>query len=106
MFLGRSRDAEKFYRRAVQISPDDPGAHMNLGAMLHSNGKWEEAEASYLRALQLRPNDKVAEDNLEKVRNLMKNTREAALKANEPEEPEKKKKKKKKKDKDKDKDKK
>ena len=30
-------------------------AHMNLGAMLHMNGKLAEAEQSYLAALQLKP---------------------------------------------------
>ena len=46
-------------------------AHMNLGAMLHMNGKLEEAESSYLTALQLKPDDAITRDNLLKLRNLM-----------------------------------
>ena len=44
---------------------------MNLGAMLHMNGKLEEAESSYLTALQLKPDDAITRDNLLKLRNLM-----------------------------------
>ena len=46
-------------------------AHMNLGAMLHMNGKLAEAEAGYLAALQLKPDDSITRDNLLKLRNLM-----------------------------------
>ena len=46
-------------------------AHMNLGAMLHFNGKLEEAEQSYLMALQLKPDDTVTRNNLKKLRTLM-----------------------------------
>ena len=34
-------------------------SHMNLGAMLHVNGKLEEAEQSYLAALRIRPDEQV-----------------------------------------------
>ena len=44
---------------------------MNLGAMLHYNGKLEEAERSYLMALALKPDDTVTQANLKKLRNLM-----------------------------------
>jgi len=44
---------------------------MNLGAMLHFNGKLEEAEKSYLEALQLKPDDTITRSNLQKVRNLL-----------------------------------
>lgn len=46
-------------------------AHMNLGAMLHFNGKLAEAETSYLMALALKPDDAVTQQNLKKLRNLM-----------------------------------
>ena len=46
-------------------------AHMNLGAMLHYNGKLAEAEASYLTALALKPDDAVTQANLKKLRNLI-----------------------------------
>lgn len=44
---------------------------MNLGAILHLNGKLQEAEANYLRALQLKPDDAITQSNLRKLWNIM-----------------------------------
>lgn len=44
---------------------------MNLGAMLHVNGKLLEAESSYLAALRLKPEDPITQNNLQKLRNLL-----------------------------------
>lgn len=44
---------------------------MNLGAILHLNGKLQEAEANYLRALQLKPDDTITQSNLRKLKNIM-----------------------------------
>lgn len=44
---------------------------MNLGAILHLNGKLEEAEKSYKEALRLKPNDAMTKDNLAKLQKLM-----------------------------------
>ena len=44
---------------------------MNLGAMLHVNGKLLEAESSYLEALKLKPDDPITQNNLQKLRNLL-----------------------------------
>lgn len=48
----------------------NPAAHMNLGAILHVQGKLDEAEKSYGRALELRPGDQLTEENLNKLRSL------------------------------------
>lgn len=48
-----------------------PAALMNLGAILHLNGKLQEAEANYLRALQLKPDDVITQSNLRKLWNIM-----------------------------------
>lgn len=48
-----------------------PAALMNLGAILHLNGKLTEAEANYLRALQLKPDDVITQSNLRKLWNIM-----------------------------------
>jgi len=45
---------------------------MNLGAMLHFNGKLHEAEQSYLNALRLQPNDDVTRANLQKLRSRLR----------------------------------
>ena len=44
---------------------------MNLGAMLHVNGKLIEAEQSYLEALRLKPDDHITRTNLQKLRHLL-----------------------------------
>lgn len=48
-----------------------PAALMNLGAILHLNGKLQEAEANYLRALDLKPDDTITQSNLRKLWNIM-----------------------------------
>ena len=48
-----------------------PAALMNLGAILHLNGKLPEAEANYLRALQLKADDIITQSNLRKLWNIM-----------------------------------
>ena len=45
---------------------------MNLGAMLHFNGKLVDAERSYRDALRLKPNDAMTLENLTKLQRLMK----------------------------------
>lgn len=52
------------------FSSQNPAAHMNLGAMLHLQGKLDEAEKSYRKALELRPGDQLTEENLRKLRSL------------------------------------
>lgn len=63
--------AERQYERAASLRPDYPAALMNLGAILHLNGKLPEAEANYLRALQLKPDDVITQSNLRKLWNIM-----------------------------------
>lgn len=48
-----------------------PAALMNLGAILHLNGRLQKAEANYLRALQLKPDDVITQSNLRKLWNIM-----------------------------------
>lgn len=48
-----------------------PAALMNLGAILHLNGRLPEAESNYLRALQLKPDDVITQSNLRKLWNIM-----------------------------------
>ena len=67
----RSEQAEKYYKLAVDLKPNNISGHLNLGAMLHLNGKLKEAEQHYLVVLQFHPNHSIATSNLEKLRNLM-----------------------------------
>ncbi|XP_035257931.1 protein O-mannosyl-transferase TMTC2-like isoform X1 [Anguilla anguilla] len=63
--------AEKYYGMAAGLRPDYPAALMNLGAILHLNGKLREAESNYLRALRLKPHDVITQSNLRKLWNIM-----------------------------------
>lgn len=63
--------AEKYYDLAARLRPNYPAALMNLGAILHLNGRLQEAEANYLRALQLKPDDVITQSNLRKLWNIM-----------------------------------
>ncbi|KAA0715059.1 hypothetical protein E1301_Tti023847 [Triplophysa tibetana] len=63
--------AERFYTQAANLRPKYPAALMNLGAILHLNGKLQEAEANYLRALELKPDDTITQSNLRKLWNIM-----------------------------------
>lgn len=57
-------EAMAAYCRALELDPDLPDAHLNLGRLLHELGKIEEAEACYRRALEGRPGDPTAAYNL------------------------------------------
>ncbi|XP_023605535.1 transmembrane and TPR repeat-containing protein 2 isoform X4 [Myotis lucifugus] len=63
--------AEKYYDLAARLRPNYPAALMNLGAILHLNGRLHKAEANYLRALQLKPDDVITQSNLRKLWNIM-----------------------------------
>ncbi|XP_054383416.1 protein O-mannosyl-transferase TMTC2 isoform X4 [Pongo abelii] len=63
--------AEKYYDLAARLRPNYPAALMNLGAILHLNGRLQKAEANYLRALQLKPDDVITQSNLRKLWNIM-----------------------------------
>ncbi|KAK2102325.1 Protein O-mannosyl-transferase tmtc2 [Saguinus oedipus] len=55
----------------VVLTKKYPAALMNLGAILHLNGRLQKAEANYLRALQLKPDDVITQSNLRKLWNIM-----------------------------------
>lgn len=63
--------AEKYYDLAARLRPNYPAALMNLGAILHLNGRLQRAEANYLRALRLKPDDVITQSNLRKLWNIM-----------------------------------
>ena len=53
--LGRPREAEAAYRRALAIKPDLVRAVYNLGVALQAQGRYEEAIAAFRRALAAEP---------------------------------------------------
>jgi len=52
------------YRRAIASEPGLADAHLNLGRLLHEQGKMGEAEQCYRQALAARPGDATAAFNL------------------------------------------
>jgi protein O-GlcNAc transferase len=52
------------YRRALELKPDYPEAHNNLGIALAEQGQLDEAMAAYRRALELKPDYPEAHNNL------------------------------------------
>jgi tetratricopeptide (TPR) repeat protein len=48
-------EAERYYRRSLEIDPHYPLAHFNLGNICDEQGRLEEARAHYVVALLLLP---------------------------------------------------
>lgn len=57
-------EAEKAYRRAVEINPDDEDAHFNLGIALARQQKFEEAIKEYYETLAIFPDYLEAKQNI------------------------------------------
>ena len=53
--LGRHDEAEREFKRAINLNPADVCAYDELGRMYYDAGKYEEAIAAFKRALTLRP---------------------------------------------------
>lgn len=57
-------DARDAYERTLELDPEHPDAHLNLGRLLHEKGDPASAERHYRAALQTRPGDVTARFNL------------------------------------------
>jgi serine/threonine protein kinase/Tfp pilus assembly protein PilF len=57
-------EAYTFAAVEVALRPDSPGAHGNLGNVLHDMGRLDEAIAQHREALRLSPNDHLGHTNL------------------------------------------
>jgi len=55
--LGRPREAEESYRRALALRASDWAAHNYLGALLLAEGKLDEAAAEFQRVTELTPDN-------------------------------------------------
>ncbi|MCP4191220.1 MAG: tetratricopeptide repeat protein [Planctomycetaceae bacterium] len=55
--VGEHEAAQKLVNRALQASPEDPGAWQLDGAIKHQRDEWTAALASYQRSLCYHPND-------------------------------------------------
>jgi tetratricopeptide (TPR) repeat protein len=61
---GRCSEAITACQKSVELSPQDAGAHNNLGNTLRDLGRLEDAEESYLKAIALQPNFADAHNNV------------------------------------------
>jgi Flp pilus assembly protein TadD len=68
-------DAVAQYQKALEISPNDPETHYNLGNALVQKGQWDSAITQYQEVLQLKPDFSPAQDNLAKVQALVRQPR-------------------------------
>lgn len=66
MIAGQTGDTERaieFIARAIEVRPDDPWAHNNLGNALRAKGQYEAALQSWARAIELKPDFTEAHGN-------------------------------------------
>ena len=61
---GKIEEAEKSYKKVIELKPDFPEVHNNLGNILFELSKIDEAEASIKKAIELRPDYAEAHYNL------------------------------------------
>ena len=57
---GRYADAERAFRRAIDLTPDNVRVWASLGGVLQTAGRAEEAAAALERSLALQPTDRAA----------------------------------------------
>ena len=62
--LGKLKDAEILFRKAIKLSPDFAQSHLNLGKILKDLGKIKEAELETIKAIKLKPDYSDAYYNL------------------------------------------
>lgn len=55
VFLGKPKEAEAQFRKAIRLAPDYPGAHYNLANLLRDRGRHDEALAEYRQTLLFAP---------------------------------------------------
>jgi len=67
MAKGERREAEKAFRRSIQIDPSFAQAHNNLGYLLEQEGELAEAMAEYRKAIESVPGDRQAHFNLGRI---------------------------------------
>ena len=62
--LGKLKEAEISYRKAIKIKPDFADAYYNLGNLLKDLGQSQEAEILYRKAIKIKPDFAKAHYNL------------------------------------------
>jgi len=63
--MNKLKDAERFYREAIETDPEYSDAWNNLGYVLMKLKRCKEAKEAFKTALSLNPDDRLARENLE-----------------------------------------
>ncbi len=77
--LGKSKEAELSFRKAIEIKPDFAETHYKLGSILKNLGKLQEAELSTRKAIEINPNYAEAHSNLGSIFRGLGKLKEAEL---------------------------
>jgi Flp pilus assembly protein TadD len=75
--LGRTRDAELAYGRAIKADSDLAAPRNNLGALLYSQRKFSDADSEFRRAADRNSDNPILSENLHLARYARDNTRDA-----------------------------
>jgi len=63
----RYEEAIAQYKKALELEPNQPAIHRNLGLLLARLGRLDEAEAHLRATLQIVPNEPAAEETLKEI---------------------------------------
>ena len=77
--LGKLKDAETYFRKAIEINPNFAEAHSNLGQILRDLGNLQEAELSCRKAIEIKPDFADAHYNMGIILRDLGNLQEAEL---------------------------
>jgi Flp pilus assembly protein TadD len=61
---GAFTESADYYRKALDLKPEDPDTHCNVGYSLYLQQRWGEAEQALRRAVALKPDHQRAHTNL------------------------------------------
>ncbi len=77
--IGKLKEAELLYRKAIEINPNFAEVHYNLGIIFKYLGKLKEAELSYHKAIEIKPDFAEAHSNLGNILEDLGKLQEAEL---------------------------
>ena len=77
--LGKLKEAENCYRKAIELKPTFAEAHLNLGTILKDIGNLQEAEVFTRKAIELKPDLAEAHSNLGTILKDLGNLQEAEI---------------------------
>ncbi|TGK19328.1 tetratricopeptide repeat protein [Leptospira fluminis] len=65
--LNQLDEAEKFYRRSIEVAPKNHHAYNNLGSVYYRKGNYSSAKEEWKKALEIKPDFRTASLNLDKL---------------------------------------